>query len=152
MIPSTTSVASTSPRLSNDFPPIKCRTVDLGVAPAGWVQLLLQEENLLIVAGISGGIGVLLIILLTTAVAVVLRRRMKANSKEALQERHHPENGDRAADCTPIGASPLLSGHRQDDSPLLRKKFPDHEFVYHDPSMEKSNGIYRNQQGRKLVG
>ncbi|GFU10289.1 hemicentin-1-like isoform X2 [Nephila pilipes] len=121
-------------------------------SPAGWVQLLLQEENLLIVAGISGGIGVLLIILLTTAVAIVLRRRMKANSKEALQERHHPENGDRAADCTPIGASPLLSGHRQDDSPLLRKKFPDHEFVYHDPSMEKSNGIYRNQQGRKLVG
>ncbi|GIY92546.1 hypothetical protein CEXT_11861 [Caerostris extrusa] len=97
MIPSTTSVASTS-QGSLTTSPIKCRTVDLG--------------------------GVLLIILLTTAVAVVLRRRMKANSKEALQERHHPENGDRAADCTPIGASPLLSGHRQDDSPLLRKKFP----------------------------
>ncbi|XP_035231278.1 uncharacterized protein LOC118203135, partial [Stegodyphus dumicola] len=120
--------------------------------PAGWVQLLLQEENLLIVAGVAGAIGILLIILLTTAVAIVLKRRMKANSKEVLQERHHPENGDRAADCTPLGASPLLSGHRQDDSPLLRKKCPDHEFVYHDPSMEKANGLYRSQQGRKLVG
>lgn len=47
------------------------------LAPAGWVQLLLQEENLLIVAGVAGAIGILLIVLLTTAVAIVLRKRMK---------------------------------------------------------------------------
>lgn len=41
------------------------------------MQLLLQEENLLIVAGVAGAIGILLIVLLTTAVALVLRKRMK---------------------------------------------------------------------------
>ncbi|XP_023224016.1 hemicentin-1-like isoform X2 [Centruroides sculpturatus] len=61
-------------------------------SPSGWVQLLLQEENLLIVAGIAGGIGLLLVVVLIIVVIIVIKRRVRASDKEDMEERQKEQN------------------------------------------------------------
>ncbi|XP_022255787.1 hemicentin-1-like [Limulus polyphemus] len=90
-------------------------------SPEGWVQLLLREENLVIVAGVAGGLVVLVVVLVTCLIAVLLKRRMRGNRKTDLVQRQIPEGKELTADDTPGGASPLLTTlDKPDGSPLLR--------------------------------
>ncbi|XP_071033382.1 B-cell receptor CD22-like [Parasteatoda tepidariorum] len=55
-------------------------------APSGWV---LQEENLIIVAGVAGGLVILMVFLVITAAVVAVKRRISAIDKPDIDERQN---------------------------------------------------------------
>ncbi|XP_035222123.1 uncharacterized protein LOC118195007, partial [Stegodyphus dumicola] len=55
-------------------------------APSGWV---LQEENLIIVAGVAGGLVILMVLMVITAAVVAVRRRISAIDKPDMDERQN---------------------------------------------------------------
>ncbi|KAF8768326.1 Hemicentin-2 like protein [Argiope bruennichi] len=99
-------------------------------APSGWV---LQEENLIIVAGVAGGLVILMVLLVITAAVVAVKRRISAIDKPDMDERQNFEvrggSGDTGlcSSITPILPSnpldpmmPLLSEMKQKVSPMHR--------------------------------
>ncbi|KAL3169575.1 hypothetical protein MRX96_045359 [Rhipicephalus microplus] len=74
------------PTLSDTPSPCQLKLTKLP-SPAGWAQLLLKEENLIIMAGIAGGVVIIIVLLIVIISIVVIRKRIQSNTKPRLDER-----------------------------------------------------------------
>ncbi|GIY71586.1 uncharacterized protein CDAR_442921 [Caerostris darwini] len=112
-------------------------------APSGWV---LQEENLIIVAGVAGGLVILMVLLVITAAVVAVKRRISAIDKPDMDERQNFEvrggSGETGlcSSITPILPSnpldpmmPLLSEMKQKVSPMHRPPIISPLLQHHAP-------------------